>query len=220
MKLIQNYCEHNDIKNYREQNVITSIPMYMQQLFYHLIYSTKTQQESIYINRAEYELLNHTLKAQLISFISGNDTYNIKLSPFLASFMQTKNIKYYQQFIWILDNEKIRRLETELKGKWIRSEDDFYYASSENVKVKLKFGIRKESSDNYTRFAAFFERLSAETVSGTFSVAVDEFRWFKNGCSFGNLSQGQYKSVHLFKDQLLDDVSLRSLTFRIAVYLH
>ena len=84
----------------------------------------------------------------------------------------------------------------------------------------MKFGIRNNSSDEYTGFKVQIDKLSLQSVSGIVSFAVDEFRWFNNGWQLNNLSQGQSKNIFFFKDAFLCKKQLTSLTVRVAIYLH
>ncbi len=64
------------------------------------------------------------------------------------------------------------------------------------------------------------DKLSTGCVSGKYSVAVDEFRWFTNGWTLSKLSQGQYNQIYFFEDKLLNNKDLNSLTLRIAIHLY
>ena len=68
--LIQNYCHHNGIKKntQKSNDDLINIPIYVQQLFYHLVQSMRKQTNVIFINLSEYNLLNDSLRAELISF--------------------------------------------------------------------------------------------------------------------------------------------------------
>ncbi len=166
-------------------------------------------------NKPSSELISSALKSFNIY-----NPYNLKLSPFVNSIMELKNMRCYEQFIWILDNEQVNKLKYGQKDKLIYSQEDFFYTLSKNVKVKVKFGISNMSSDKYTGFKLNIEKLSLKSVSGIFSCAVDELRWFKNGWNVSNLSEGQYTNIFFFEDKLLNHSDLRCLTLRIAVYLY
>ncbi len=134
--------------------------------------------------------------------------------------MQLRNMRCYQQFIWILDNEQVNKLKTGQKDKDIYSQGNFFYTLSKNVQVKLKFAIRNNSSDEYTGFKMNIETLPLPKVSGTFSCAIDEFKWFNNGVNFNNLSEGKDKFIFFIPAKLLNKENLSCLTLRVAIYLY
>ena len=91
--------------------------------------------------------------------------------------------------------------------------------SDEEYFVKFHcFFQRKAGGSKYTGFGFVVKSLPSfkPSVSGAFSVIVDELDWFLNASSFSNLQEGGYDGTWAFEDRLLDSVS--SLTIRVALY--
>eukprot|EP01083_Nonionella_stella_P006143 17816_1 len=94
-----------------------------------------------------------------------------------------------------------------------------YKMKSKNNAVTFELGICDNSSDMNTGFQLKINDLSSSsTVSGVFSIAVDELKWVNNGWPFNTLSKGQSKRIQIFESALLND--LESLTLRISVIFY
>eukprot|EP01083_Nonionella_stella_P285003 970160_1 len=96
------------------------------------------------------------------------------------------------------------------------AEQQYHYKmKNTNNRVTFDFGISNDS-DGYTGFVLRIKALSSSsTVSGMFSIAVDELKRMKNGTPFTNLAEGQRKCVFFFESKLLNN--LKSLTLRVSV---
>ena len=112
---IKNYNDKNGIKNNVKTQRLT-IPCYIQQLFWNLVQKLK-HEKSIFIIKSEYHLLSTTLKNELFTFQDDDDDKKqdhqtpINLTPFLSSLTTTQNIKFLDQYIWILDEEQVHSLK-------------------------------------------------------------------------------------------------------------
>ena len=61
-----------------------------------------------------------------------------------------------------------------------------------------------------------FKKVKAYSVSGKFSIMVEEIGYVQNDMSFYDMYQGGYYGRHAFSDSLVD--SLTKLSIRIATY--
>eukprot|EP01083_Nonionella_stella_P021275 59014_1 len=97
------------------------------------------------------------------------------------------------------------------------AEQQYHYKmKTTNNRVEFDLGIRDKSLGIYTGFMLEIQDLSSySTVSGMFSIAVDELKWVSNGWTFTNLSQGQSHRPFIFESALLNN--LKSLTLRVSV---
>eukprot|EP01083_Nonionella_stella_P025190 69379_1 len=115
LQLILNYKENNGL-NIAVNGLTIDIPIYIQQLFYHLIHRI-CQEGNIRLIPSEYLLLKKSLQNELLSFKP------LTLYPFLESLdMKASNIECVEQYIWILTEEKLQKLKYGQKDVWIQSE--------------------------------------------------------------------------------------------------
>eukprot|EP01083_Nonionella_stella_P174785 606912_1 len=91
-----------------------------------------------------------------------------------------------------------------------------HHYKMKNGTITFELRIRDISSALCTGFRLKINDLSSSsTVSGMFSIAVDELKWVSNGWSFDDLSEGQSENICFFESALLNN--LESLTLRISV---
>eukprot|EP01083_Nonionella_stella_P159197 519078_1 len=177
--LILNYKENNGIKNESNASRL-DIPIYIQQLFYHLVHQL-SKEECIFINPSEYSLLKTSLQNQLLS----KEQEPLALSPFLQSLdIKPSNVECMHQYIWMLTKEQFDRLKSGQKGVFVMS-GDYNFRNT----VVFELGIRDRTSDEHTSFKLRIKDSQTSTVSVMFSIAVDELKWLSNGWKFNDLKR-------------------------------
>ena len=117
-------------------------------------------------------------------------------------------------------DEKLEKLKCGQKDIYVMAEQEYHYKmANTNNTVIFDLSIIDQSSNKYTGFTLKVKDLSScSTVSGVFSIAVDELKWVSNGWTFNNLSKGQSESIYFFESNLLND--LKSLTLRVSVLFY
>eukprot|EP01083_Nonionella_stella_P075279 204577_1 len=120
LDLILNYKEHNGVKNKVSASHI-DIPLYIQQLFYHLVNHLCTE-EYIQIIPSEYLLLKQSLQNELLSIEP------LLLYPFFESLgVKVWNIQGLEQYIWILSEKQLDKLKHGQKYAWVMSGHEYHY---------------------------------------------------------------------------------------------
>eukprot|EP01083_Nonionella_stella_P069652 185793_1 len=210
--LIQNYNQNNGIKSANDTQNNWTIDVYIQRVFYHLIHQLSSKQSTNYIIPSEFDLLNESLKRELLSFDT-KESNGMSLSPLLRSVIGDSLIVDLREFIWVLSKEQIEDLKDGEKDIDVMSEQ-YYDKSWNGSNVTFQMGIRNESSNEYTGFMLKISECST-ALNGTFSIAINELNWMVNRWPFYNLSQGQAETLQFFEDKLLRDA--QSLTLRLAI---
>eukprot|EP01083_Nonionella_stella_P082752 228487_1 len=213
VNLILNYKDNNGLDIGNESNY-DDVPIYMQQLFYHLVHSV-CQGNNIRLIPSEFLQLEKSLQNQLLSFKP------LTLYPFLASLLDTSvlNIECLEEYIWILTEKQLEKLKCGQKDVYIMTGEQpgyQYKMKDTHNRVTFDMGIRDNASNIYTGFTLRIKELSgSSTVSGMFSIAVEELKWAKNGIHFSNLEEENVNGYFFFKSQLLNN--LKTLTLRMSV---
>eukprot|EP01083_Nonionella_stella_P068608 182337_1 len=127
-----------------------------------------------FIIPSEFDLLNASLKGELLSF-GTKESNGMSLSPLLRSVIGDSFIVDLKEFIWVLFNEQIDDLKNGEKDRYVMSEQ--YCDKSRNgSNVTFQMGIRNESSNEYTGFMLKISE-SSKALCGTFSIAINELNW-------------------------------------------
>eukprot|EP01083_Nonionella_stella_P012614 35736_1 len=125
-----------------------------------------------------------------------------------------------EQYIWFLSEKQLEKLKHGQKDIFVMSGQEYHYKmKNNNNAVTFELGIVDYSSHTKTGFMLKINDLSSSsTVSGMFSIAVDELKWVSNGWTFNRLSKGQSENIYFFESALLNN--LESLTLRISVIFY
>eukprot|EP01083_Nonionella_stella_P162944 535372_1 len=118
--LILNYNANNGITNGVNARHI-EIPIYIQQLFYHLVHQL-CQERFIRVITSEYLLLKESLQNELLSH------QPLTLYPFLLSLNITPSrIHCLEQYIWILSEQQLETLKYGQKDIFVMSGQEHHY---------------------------------------------------------------------------------------------
>eukprot|EP01083_Nonionella_stella_P138878 422738_1 len=198
--LIKNYNQNNGIGSANNTaNIRTHL--YIQRVFYHLL--QQLCKPPTYLIRSEFDLLDESLKRELLSFNNNGDNPPvISLSPLVSSLIGGSLLVVLRQFIWILSSEQIDDLKTGEKGIYTVSEQ-YSYQLNNGDNVSFRMGIRNESAYEYTGFQLINK--SSKQLRGTFRIEVSELNWTVNRWPFV-ISRGQDFKIQFFEDKLLRDV--------------
>ncbi len=77
-------------------------------------------------------------------------------------------------------------------------------------------GLTVNSYNKRTGFTLHINSLPLRSISGTFSIAIDDINYIKNAIPFVNLSAGKEVNIICFEQKLLKD--LETLTLRMSIY--
>merc|ERR1712228_210001 len=204
---IQNFNQNNNILS-NGQIITNKFSLVMEQIFFNLTQKLKQKEEKIFIIRAECEKLDKLLKNELFSL----ENTKISLSQFLGSLIDSEDIKFMEEYIWILDKQQIKILRDGRKDVFVYS-DSFYFELSKEHKVEFKIGLMNESSDKYTLFH-FYIINSSQSVNGTLSICVDEIDYVLNAWPFYEKSTG--KLIKCFEEKRFKQLT-HSMTLRTAI---
>ena len=182
------------------------IPIYLPQLFYNLLKNLK----EIDIIPSQYELVNPLISKEFMTIKDEKAT----LGPIFDSVhVKHNNINIYQEYHWIFSEEELDKLR---KG---RPDEQIYYQGLMQYKSSIKFTVtvcRKAGGSNRTAFAIEIKECAAGSVSGHYSVMIDELGYVFNNYPFNNISKGGYSSTRFFSDSLVD--SLDNLSLHLSIH--
>merc|ERR1712228_41025 len=194
---IQNFNQNNNILS-NGQIITYKFSLFMEQIFFNLTRKLKEKKDKIFIIKAEYEKLYKMLKNEL--FFIEND--KISSSPFLGSLIKTENIKFMEEYIWILNKQQIETLRNGQKDVMLYSHS-FYFEVSKECKVEFKIGLMNISSDRCMGFELSIID-SSQSVDGILSICVEEIDYVRNAFPFCKKSSGQYQNIFFFEEQCLN----------------
>ena len=95
----------------------------------------------------------------------------------------------------------------------LKSVDNFKFQSMVTFGLEL---CRKVGGSKYCGFVIRIKEFNEKSISGEFSVMVDECDYIRDRDGFYNLKQGRSKFIYFFSDNLID--SLSSLSIHISVH--
>ena len=204
------------------------IPIYVQQLFYRLLDHFQKNQEGKYLIGSEYELLDQSLQNELLVLTSNNsedeETSNmtvtkLQLSPLMQKLCCNGDIILMQQYIWVIDEPKVKELRDANQKKKLYSDmQSFKLSPSESVSFVIGFSV-KSGRTNWC--APQFEIKDTPTaVDGRVSFIIDELGVYINNQTLDSAVNGEGVSKWLFKHSLLRNrPNVNTLTVRTALYL-
>ena len=223
INLIVDYMENNGIINDDNSNTNDIlIPLYMQQMFSHLVQKLKTDDE-IRINPSTFRLLLPELRSLLMSgvVIDWNRS-NWQLSAFLRSTIGSKRrIKWMEEYFWILSDRELKKLKKSKADEIIYREPMTYaMGQCNNSQDVIRFDIGICRRANGTQFAGYCIDITkaSSVLNAYWSICVDETNWMANGEKETYLGQGASIFRLCFSDSLIN--KLTSLTIRFAIEFH
>ena len=86
-------------------------------------------------------------------------------------------------------------------------------------KVGFKLFLRRKASGS--EFGGFgFEIIESSfpSISGFWSVDIQETRWYLNECHFNRLQEGGYFGTFAFKDSIIDEINGMNIRFSITFW--
>ena len=195
------------------------VPLYMQQLLSSLIDGLRKGKESKFLIKSEFALLDEALKRELIVFPeSSSDECGLELTPFAQTFCRYEQIVVLTEYLWIIDDAKLKESENCQRFTGNKIDSEIYYfdlPDDGKVSIRLHLGRKNVVSDR-TGFS--FTIVSTPTpIDGRWSVACYEAGWEWNAVSFYNKESGEKQSRVAFKDSIVDTVE--TLTIRLALHL-
>jgi len=194
-------------------------PLYIQQLFFHLLNGFKTNKNKIYLIESEIDLLDDSLRRELVAVSSISDHGNndrLSLSPFMQTLCSVDDIALMMKYIWIIDGDQFNELKTAKTEKIIHSEM-YYFNIPDMDRVSFVIEFRRKSGSYSSTGIGIEIRETDIHVEGRLSVMVEEVGYTKNGWTFKNLGEGSFSGFNAFDDDLIDKVEMLTMTF--ALYL-
>ena len=212
LKLIKTFKVHNNI-NITDNDICYNVPVFMQQLFYQLLHKLK----KIKIIPSQYLLLNQDIHRELLEVVSDSDTvYKLQLNPvFAALSIDVNRIIMLQEFKWIFSEEELNKLKEGKPDQIIQCGHRFKFRSMVTFTVDIR---RKGGGSTYSGFGFTINKLGKQSISGFFSVMVDQCQYVVNNHRFKNLKEGEYYGIRFFADSLID--SFPTLSIHISMYFY
>merc|ERR1712079_664876 len=106
-----------------------------------------------------------------------------------------------QEYIWVIEGEQLKELQTGGIGKRIESNSSFYLRIPDHGKVPLTlYMLRKQAGSQYASIG-FNWGWTSFALDGRWSIAVDELEYFKNNMQFSAARRS--KNSWVFDDNLI-----------------
>ena len=167
--MIRNYKENNGFGCDAQHGRNNKVALYAQQMFYHLMRKFKEDKGKKFIIKSEYALLHEPLQVELLSFKSEKTI----VSPFLSSLINAGDIRFKEQYVWVLQREQLESLP---EGHGAYS-DQYAYESPVSGAVKFIFEFQRQVSGQSC--AAFGLRIkslppSKQSIEFRYSAIIDD----------------------------------------------
>merc|ERR1712176_1359802 len=187
------------------------IPLYIQQLFFHLLNGFKTNKKKKYLIKSEIDLLDDSLKRELIvvspSISDHAQDDRLSLSPFMQTLCCVDDIALMTKYVWIIYGDQFNELKTAKTEQSIASEM-YYFNIPDNGKVSFVIEFRRKTGGSSSAGILIKIKKTDITVKGRLSVMVEEVGYTQNGWNLNNLGEGTYSGFKAFDDDLIDDVEM------------
>ena len=168
VQLIRNYQQHNAISSSAAtQQERLCVPLFISQIFYHLVRKFKADNSAKFIIRSVLMGLS-VLQRELVSF----QFNTLKLTPFMHSLCTEQQVVFLQECRWEIDEKRMEKLKHSPPDNYLWS-GEFVFDYPDGKKVAFSIGIaRGGGDDTYSGIAFRMDRLPNWTVSGRWSVSL------------------------------------------------
>lgn len=213
LELITNYKRHNNMEPTKAEYgpvADLKIPIYIQQLFYRLLHHFREDKGLKYMMRSEYELLDQSLKTELVIFSTADGAMEvIKLSSFMHSLCDSDQMAIMKQYIWIVDSAKVTEMRDSLTSVFIRSDES--YQVSNGLSFNLVFDT-KSGGTEWCGLACNFED-PPTPLDGRVTFIIDELNVY---CT-QRMERAKGTARWLFLVSALQ--SIDNLTVRVSLHV-
>jgi len=217
--LITIYKATNGITETMDNALKIRIPLYVQQLFYQLLDGFKRNNEMKYVIESEIDLLDESLKRELMmipSSVSDNEEHHqLTLSPFMQTLCSVDGIALMEKFIWIIDGMQLNRLQS-FKFEVPFYSNTHHFIMPDVGEVSFVFVLRRKSAGSTSVGIGIKIKKTAVPVDGRWSVMVEEVGYNRNDIRMRRIGDGDYRGVIAFDDHLVEEVDV--LTLAIALH--
>ena len=219
--LIRVYKASNGITETSEKALNIKIPLFIQQLFYQLLDGFKTDDEMKVIIESDFNLLDDSLRNELVVSQPQNaeevDGGKVRLSPFMRRLCDEDSIAVMEKYVWAIDDEQLNKLRNANTKTIIFSEEFCFVVPGTGTRMTfvLKFGCKFESS-TLTAIGIDIKDIPFP-LDGRWSVIVDEVEYARNDLRFFGKGAGSADFRFAFEECAIDGVDV--LTVTVALYL-
>merc|ERR1712141_166812 len=124
--LITVYNATNGITKTMDNALTLRIPLYLQQLFYHLLDGFKADKKMKCVIESEIDLLDESLKRELVvespSISEHGPNDKLTLSPLMRTLCSVDRIALMRKYIWIIHGNQFEEIRNAKSTKEIESE--------------------------------------------------------------------------------------------------
>jgi len=214
------YKATNGITKTMDNALTLRIPLYLQQLFYHLLDGFKSDKEMKYVIENEIDLLDESLKRELVvespSISEHGHSDKLTLSPLMRTLCSVDRIALMRKYIWVIQGKQFQEIQSAKSSKGIESKMHHYTLSNgKRVSFVIVFR-RKDGGSSSTGIGIKIKRTDV-AVNARWSVMVDEVGYTLNGVSSWNLRTNGYNGMFAFEDHLCDEVESLTVTFALCM---
>merc|ERR1719242_207077 len=145
--LITVYNATNGITKTMDNALTLRIPLYLQQLFYHLLDGFKADKKMKYLIESEIDLLDESLRRELIvespSISEHGHNDKLTLSPLMRTLCSVDRIALMRKYIWVIHGKQFEEIQSAKSSKWIKSEM-YHYHLSNAMRVSFVIVFRRK----------------------------------------------------------------------------
>merc|ERR1719361_751281 len=120
------YNATNGITKTMDNALTLRIPLYLQQLFYHLLDGFKSDKNMKYVIESEIDLLDESLKRELVlvspSISEHGHNGKLTLSPLMRTLCSVNRIALMRKYIWVIHGKQFEEIQSAKSEKRIDSE--------------------------------------------------------------------------------------------------
>ena len=213
LQLIHIYKANNNIGDADIADI--KVPLYMQQLFHHLLKGISSKNRGIWIIPSQIQLLDDRLQRELISFpdTSSTDTKPV-MSTLLQNLCDKAEMIVMEEYVWIIDHDALGELRG-TTGRRVRCSDPLLFALSDSDNIIFQLVLSGvDGKDNTTGFGFHILETPFE-VDLRWSGVCDEARWTCNERTVSQMGNGKVHSIIAFDASFIYKNEV--LTLRIAL---
>merc|ERR1719361_3026075 len=139
------YNATNGITKTMDNALTLRIPLYLQQLFYHLLDGFKSDKKMKYVIESEIDLLEESLKRELIvvspSISEHGHNGKLTLSPLMRTLCSVDRMALMRKYIWVIHGKQFEEIQSAKSTKITWSEPYDYNLSNGNG---VSFALRMD----------------------------------------------------------------------------
>ena len=143
------YKATNGVTSTMDNALTLRIPLYLQQLFYHLLDGFKSDKKMKYVIENEIDLLDESLQRELVvvspSISEHGHNDQLTLSPLMRTLCSVDRIALMRKYIWVIHGKQFQEIQSAKSSTGVESEMH-HYTLSNGKRVSFVIVFRRKAS--------------------------------------------------------------------------